>query len=155
MPSENELSAVRAVDIDPPECDLGELRRAPSKDVTTPKVSTRDDAIETAAAQAWSVVQNTTSAAVLEEFARRFSNSIYAGFARARIEEIRKDEATWRPPSKKEPSSCESSHGDYVVVNVKWNDPDGGLIVSSGPGMHANRLGVIPASGVGIGIGAV
>ncbi|MGO9174195.1 MAG: SUMF1/EgtB/PvdO family nonheme iron enzyme [Rhodomicrobium sp.] len=41
-------------------------------------------------AQAWSLVQNSGSEAVLEEFARRFPGSVYAGFAKARLEELRR-----------------------------------------------------------------
>ena len=41
-------------------------------------------------AQAWSLVQNSQSEAVLEEFARRFPDSDYGGFAKARLEELRR-----------------------------------------------------------------
>ena len=41
-------------------------------------------------AQVWVAVQNTTSEAVLEEFIRRFPDSVYAAFARARLDELRK-----------------------------------------------------------------
>ena len=50
----------------------------------TPAPEKADDA-----AQAWSAVQNTSSEAVLEEFARRFPDSVYAGFAKARLQELR------------------------------------------------------------------
>ena len=42
-------------------------------------------------AQAWIAVQSTTSEAVLGEFIRRFYDSTYAGFARARLDEIKKE----------------------------------------------------------------
>ncbi len=50
-------------------------------------------------AQAWSLVQNSQSEAVLEEFGRRFPDSVYAGFAKARVEELRrsKGRASWWP----------------------------------------------------------
>ena len=41
-------------------------------------------------AQAWSVVQNSSSEAVLEEFVRRFPHSVYAGFAKARMDELKR-----------------------------------------------------------------
>lgn len=41
------------------------------------------------AAQAWSVVQSTTSMSVLEEFIRQFPHSVYTGFAEARLLELR------------------------------------------------------------------
>ncbi|MFZ1108815.1 MAG: caspase family protein [Rhodomicrobium sp.] len=37
---------------------------------------------------AWAAVQNTSSAAVLEEYIRRFPESVYAGFAKARLQEL-------------------------------------------------------------------
>ncbi len=40
-------------------------------------------------AQTWSLIQNSQSEAVLEEFARRFPDSVFAGFAKARVEELK------------------------------------------------------------------
>ncbi len=49
-------------------------------------------------AQAWSLVQATTSEAVLEEFVRRFPDSVYAGFAKARLDELKQSKgASWWP----------------------------------------------------------
>jgi formylglycine-generating enzyme required for sulfatase activity len=42
------------------------------------------------AAAAWGVVQNAESEAVLEEYIRQFGDSVYGGFARARLAELRK-----------------------------------------------------------------
>jgi formylglycine-generating enzyme required for sulfatase activity len=44
-------------------------------------------------AQAWIAVQNATSEAVLEEFTRRFPDSVYASFAKARLEELKRSKA--------------------------------------------------------------
>jgi FKBP-type peptidyl-prolyl cis-trans isomerase len=41
------------------------------------------------AAQAWAAAKDTTSAAVLEEFSRRYPDSFYAALARARIAELK------------------------------------------------------------------
>ena len=57
-----------------------------------------------------------------------------------------------RPQSPPASPECNRRNGDYVVIDVKWDDPDGGLVISSGPGMNAGRVGVIPAAGGGIGI---
>ncbi len=40
-------------------------------------------------AAAWAVTQNTTSAAVLEDFIRQFGNTIYGSMARARLQELK------------------------------------------------------------------
>ena len=49
--------------------------------------------------------------------------------------------------------NCGHPNGDHVVIEVKWEDPIGGLAVRDGPNGGANRLGIIPASGTGIGVG--
>ena len=49
--------------------------------------------------------------------------------------------------------SCGHPHGDHVVIEVKWEDPIGGLAVRDGPNGNANRQGIIPAAGTGIGVG--
>jgi formylglycine-generating enzyme required for sulfatase activity len=41
-------------------------------------------------AQAWIAIQNSTSEAVLQEFVHRFPESVYAGFAKVRIEELKR-----------------------------------------------------------------
>ena len=46
-------------------------------------------------AQAWSLVQNSQSEAVLEEFRRRFPDSVYAGFAKARVATRRQRSPAW------------------------------------------------------------
>ena len=45
-------------------------------------------------AQAWSLIQNSESPAMLEEFGRRFPDSPYAGFAKARVEELTRGKST-------------------------------------------------------------
>jgi len=49
-------------------------------------------ALANEAAQAWATVANTTSAAVLETFIRRFGTTVYADMARARLEELKKSQ---------------------------------------------------------------
>jgi uncharacterized caspase-like protein len=59
-------------------------------------------------AQAWSLVQSSASEAVLEEFARRFPDSVYAGFAKARLDELKQDKsASWWPWSSGKPAEAE------------------------------------------------
>lgn len=43
------------------------------------------------AGQVWAVVQGTSSEAVLEDFVRRFGESVYGGFARVRLEELKQE----------------------------------------------------------------
>ena len=50
-----------------------------------------------AASQAWLTVKDTTSIAVLEEFRRQYAGSIYARFANARIEELKRAQAVVDP----------------------------------------------------------
>lgn len=52
------------------------------------------------ALQAWSVIQNSTSVAVIEDFIRQFSATPYGSMARARLEELRKSQvAAAAPPA--------------------------------------------------------
>ena len=51
------------------------------------------------AAQAWSVVQSTTRESVLEEFIRRFPESVYAGFAKAQLEDLRNSKSASKEPA--------------------------------------------------------
>lgn len=48
-------------------------------------------------------------------------------------------------------AACASA-GDYVVVNVHWGDDDGGLNIRIGP--NKTPVGVIPATGTGVDVGA-
>ncbi len=50
------------------------------------------------AAQAWMVAKDTTSMAVLEDFIRHFGDSFYASLARARLEELKKNQVAVIPP---------------------------------------------------------
>ena len=63
-----------------------------------PSAAAQAPALAGEAAQAWIAVQGTTSEAVLEEYIRRFPDSVYAGFAKARLGELRsKSESSWWP----------------------------------------------------------
>ncbi|MGP0092082.1 MAG: tripartite tricarboxylate transporter substrate-binding protein [Xanthobacteraceae bacterium] len=56
------------------------------------------------AAQAWGVTQNTTSAAVLEDFIRQFGSTPYGSMARARLDELKRLAAV--PPPAQPPASA-------------------------------------------------
>ncbi len=69
-----------------------------------PSAATQPAAQAGEAAQAWIAVQGTSSEAVLEEYIRRFPGSVYAGFAKARLGELKsKSEASWWPWSAGKP----------------------------------------------------
>jgi uncharacterized caspase-like protein len=50
------------------------------------------------AAQAWGVIQNTTSIAVIEDFIRQYGSTSYGSMARARLEELKKSQVAATPP---------------------------------------------------------
>ncbi|MBI3700347.1 MAG: caspase family protein [Afipia sp.] len=60
---------------------------------TTLQSSSQNDA-----AQAWAAVQGTTSVAVLEDFARRYSDSIYGTIARAKLDDLKKSQVAVATP---------------------------------------------------------
>jgi len=57
------------------------------------KPSAEDPTRTDEAARIWPGVRDTTSAAVLEDFIRRFSSTVYGGMARARLDELRRTAA--------------------------------------------------------------
>ena len=79
------------------------------------------------AAQAWSVIQNTSSEAVLDEFIRRYVNSFYASFAKARLQELRAaGQAVNVPklnPIEAEPQEQACSDGLLVSVAMSSEKP--------------------------------
>src|SRR5258706_11022490 len=66
---------------------------APLPGPTPSLVTPQAQAPLSADAQAWSVVQNTASEGVLEEFMRRYPESDYAGFAKVRLGELRRNKS--------------------------------------------------------------
>lgn len=64
---------------------------------TGPPVGTQAHAPEDSAAQVWAVTQNATSQAVLEDFIRQFGSTPYGAMARARLDELRKNQIAAAP----------------------------------------------------------
>ncbi len=62
------------------------------------------------AAQAWSVIQNTTSVAVIEDFIRQYGSTSYGSMARARLEELKKSQVAATPPQ--QPASPPAQTGE-------------------------------------------
>ena len=82
----------------------GRTMRLRAKFYFNPSAATQAPAQAGEAAQAWIAVQGTTSEAVLEEYIRRFPDSVYAGFAKARLGELKsKSESSWWPWSEGKP----------------------------------------------------
>ena len=96
------------------------LPQVPSAAATTPPNAPLSEA-----AQAWSVVQNSASEGVLEEFIRRFPESVYAGFAKARVEELRRtrtasegsSSSSWWPwPSGQRPEAHKPNETQQTAI---------------------------------------
>lgn len=62
---------------------IGEIVLKPAQQATNADTPSRADA-----AQAWGVIQGTSSPAVLNAFIEQFPDSVFAGFARARLQEL-------------------------------------------------------------------
>ena len=69
------------------------------------------------AAQAWGVIQNTTSVAVIEDFIRQFDSTPYASMARARLTELKKTQVAVAAPS---PAAGETK-GSSISVAGRWH----------------------------------
>jgi hypothetical protein len=72
----------------------------PSSGNSSPKTSS-DELAE----KAWAATQNTTSIAVLEDFIRRFGNTVYGSMARARLEELKRSRVVIVPPNNPPPNN--------------------------------------------------
>ena len=69
------------------------------------------------------------------------------GFA---VEPVRKVSVCPPPDQEMQPASCGQPDGDYIVVNIRWDDADRGLVVRDAGSMQGIQLGVIPPNGTEI-----
>jgi uncharacterized caspase-like protein len=70
---------------------VGQYKLKPETETSANKEATASAPIDPAA-QAWAVIRDTTSQAVIEDFVRQFGTSIYGSMARARLEELKKSQ---------------------------------------------------------------
>ena len=83
-----------------------------------PPVATQPPAVSTApdeAARAWSVTQNTTSIAVMEDFIRQFGKTVYGSLARARLQEMKKSQSAAVTPREVQRDKSALASGTYDV----------------------------------------
>lgn len=102
------------------------------------------------AERAWSVTQNTTSIAVLEDFVRQFGTTPYGSMARARIEELRKSQVAVGGPASTPAVAATSvelnSPASAMVARVvRRNVSLGYLNLRVAPGQNEAVLARIPA----------
>jgi Caspase domain len=84
------------------------IAAAPPPPVAAPTVADE-------AARAWSVTQNTTSIAVMEDFIRQFGNTAYGSMARARLQEMKKSQLAATTPRQVERDKNPIASGTYDV----------------------------------------
>jgi formylglycine-generating enzyme required for sulfatase activity/uncharacterized caspase-like protein len=83
------------------------------------------------AAQAWAAVKDTTSQSVLEDFIRRYGDSIYGTLARARMEELKRSQvAAVAPPVTPGPATVEPAVIVPPTVLPDASGPCGGGVVT-------------------------
>jgi hypothetical protein len=75
------------------------------------------------AAQAWTVTQNTSSIAVLEDFIRQFGSTVYGSMARARLEELKKSQSAVVLPPVASTGNTYSKSGNFACFG-KAEYPD-------------------------------
>ena len=80
-----------------------------------PSSDTKSRPSEVAAERAWALTQNITSVAVLEEFIRKFGNSVYGELARARLEELQKSKVAVVAPPPETSTPCSGSSGSVSL----------------------------------------
>ena len=97
-----------------------------SQAATTPSLSpppaARDPQTD-AASQAWLTVKDRTSIAVLEEFRRQYAGSVYARFANARIEELKRAQVAVVAPPAAPSAKIYSKIGNFACFS-KADYPD-------------------------------
>jgi formylglycine-generating enzyme required for sulfatase activity len=84
---------------------------------TTPSPVPATSAIDPAA-QAWASVRDTNSVAILEEFLRRYPDGMFAGFARARIEELKQTKTAAVIPPVVPPPATAAPCGSATSVSL-------------------------------------
>jgi uncharacterized caspase-like protein len=84
------------------------IAAAPPPPVAAPTVADE-------AARAWSVTQNTTSIAVMEDFIRQFGGTAYGSMARARLQEMKKSQLAATTPRQVERDKNPIVSGTYDV----------------------------------------
>ncbi len=105
------------------------------------------------AGQIWGVIQNTVSQAVLEDFIRRYGDSVFGGFARTRLKELHEQEQrelqTRLEPqraAKEQPAPAETY---YVTQDVSFDL----LNMRTGPGTQYPIVTAIPKGATGLQVG--
>ena len=106
------------------------------------------------AERTWSIIQGTTSIAILEDFVRQFGSSPYGSMARARIEELKRSQvAVASPPSRPPPAviapvepATRTAPSEHMVARaVKRNVSLGYLNLRTAPGQDEAVVVRIPA----------
>jgi hypothetical protein len=106
------------------------------------------------AERTWSIIQGTTSIAILEDFVRQFGSSPYGSMARARIEELKRSQvAVASPPSRPPPAAVapvepdtRTAPSEHMVARaVKRNVSLGYLNLRTAPGQDEAVVVRIPA----------
>lgn len=67
------------------------------------------------AGQAWIATQNTTSVSVLEDFIRQFGDTVYGSMARARLQELKKNQVATAPPVTAPAASPAAGPGSRLI----------------------------------------
>ena len=125
----------------------GQSSMSPAAASSVPATAPPDPAERT-----WSVIQGTTSIAILEDFVRQFGASPYGSMARARIEELKRAQlAVASPPpppaavAPAEPTSRTAPSEHMVARAVKRNVSLGYLNLRTAPGQDEAVVVRIPA----------
>lgn len=127
----------------------GQQSMSPAATSSMPAPAPADPAERT-----WSVIQGTTSIAILEDFVRQFGSSPYGSMARARIEELKRSQvAVASPPPRPPPAAVapvepatRTAPSEHMVARaVKRNVSLGYLNLRTAPGQDEAVVARIPA----------
>jgi hypothetical protein len=91
--------------------------------LTSPPLRAPPEPQTDAASQAWLAIKDTTSIAILEEFRRQYPGSVYARFANARIEELKRAQIAVVAPPAAPSAKTYLKSGNFACFN-KAEYPD-------------------------------
>ncbi len=85
--------------------------------LTSPPLPAPPEPQTDAASQAWLAIKDTTSIAILEEFRRHYPGSVYARFANARIEELKRAQVAVVAPPAAPSAKTYSKNGNFACFS--------------------------------------
>jgi uncharacterized caspase-like protein len=134
-----------------PEAERPPVAQTPSKQETIATASAVTSAPspidrQAEAAQTWTSIKDTTSQAVLEDFARKHGSTSYGPLAQARLQELKKTQVAALPPVQAAPTTTTESRKEergVAIYNGTWTTRTTNNCLGPGTGRSKIKDGII------------